>query len=79
MSITCPNVPELIPVAIGNVIQMHTTAQYSAYFGAGNVKTPTAPFSAQINGHTLSFRKGIPFVITAAMLIALTAQIAPII
>ena len=78
MSITCPNVPDLVPVAVGSVIQNHTTAQLSTRF-AGNVKTPTAPFSAHINGHTLTFQKNVPFVTTPAMIALLTAQNAPIV
>lgn len=78
MSLTCINVPETIPVAIGSVVQSFTPAQLNAQF-AGNTKTPTANFSAHLNGHTLAFRKGVPFITTAAMLAALTAQNAPII
>jgi hypothetical protein len=78
MSLTCPNVPETIPVVIGNVVQSQTPAQLLAAF-AGNVKTPTANFSAHYNGHTLSFRQGVPFVTTPSLLAALTAQGAPIV
>ena len=78
MSQTCPNVPETVSVAIGSVVQSLTPAQMTTQF-AGNVKTPTANFSAHVNGHTLSFRKGVPFVTNPALLAALTAQNAPII
>ena len=78
MSFTCPNVPETVPVASGGVIQSTTPAQFLSAF-AGNVKTPTANFAAHVNGHTLSFRKGVPFVTTPALLVALTAQNAPIV
>ena len=79
MSLTCPNVPETIPVAIGGVIQSHTPAMLTALYGGSNLKTPTANFSAHVNGHTLSFRKGVPFVTSAALTAILTAQNAPVV
>ena len=79
MSLTCPNVPETVPVAIGSVIQGHTPAMLTSLYGAGNLKTPTANFSANVGGHTLSFRKGVPFVTNLSMLAALLAQNAPIV
>ena len=78
MSLTAPNVVETIPVAIGSTIVAHTATQFNTRF-AGNTKTPTANFSAVYQGHTLSFRKGVPFVTNPALLAVLTAQNAPII
>lgn len=78
MSLTCPNMPETIAVAVGKVIQPNTPAQLIAAF-PGNTKTPTANFAAHINGHTLAYTKGVPFVTTPALLAALTAQNAPIV
>lgn len=78
MSQTCVNVPETVPVAIGGVVQSLTPAQVNTQF-SGNTKTPTANFAAHVNGHTLAFRKGVPFVTNAALLAALTAQSAPIV
>ena len=78
MSITCPNVPDVIPVAIGGVIQSLTPAQLNTQF-SGNTKTPTANFSAHVNGHTLSFQKNVPFVTSPTLLALLAAQNAPIV
>lgn len=78
MSLTAPNVIETIPVAVGNTVLAQTAAQFNTRF-AGNTKTPTANFAAHFQGHTLSFRKGVPFVTTPALLAALTAQNAPIV
>ena len=78
MSLTCPNVPDTIAVAVGNVVHAHTVAQFNTRF-SGQTKTPTANFSAVICGHTLQFRKGVPFVNNPALLAALTAQNAPIV
>ena len=79
MSTTCPNVPDTVAVAIGAIVQNHTPAQLAAYFGAGAIKTPTADFSATVGGHTLQFRKGMPFVTNPALLAVLAAQTAPIV
>lgn len=78
MSTQCPNVPETIPVAINGIVQSQTIAQFSAQF-AGQFKTPTADFSSHVNGHTLSFKKNVPFLTDAKLLSALTAQSAPIV
>lgn len=78
MSLTCPNIPDVIPVAINGVVQALTTAQFNTRF-SGNTKTPTANFSAHINGHTISFQKNVPFLTNPALLAALTAQNAPIV
>ena len=78
MTFQCPNVQDVIPVAVNGVIQSQTIAQFSAQF-AGQFKTPTADFSAHVNGHTLSFKKNVPFVHNTALLAALTAQSAPIV
>ena len=78
MSLTCPNVPDVIPVAIGGVIQSLTPSQLTTQF-SGNTKTPTTNFSAHVNGHTLSFQKNVPFVTTPALLALLVAQNAPIV
>ena len=78
MSLTCINVVDVIPVAFGSVIQSLSPAQFLTQF-VGNTKTPTANFSTHFNGHTLSFQKNVPFVTTAALLAALTAQSAPIV
>ena len=79
MSLTCPNMPETVPVVIGGVVQAHTPAMLTALYGAANIKTPTTSFSAVVGKHTLSFRKGVPFVTNPAMLAALVAQNAPIV
>jgi len=78
MSLTCPNVPDTIPVAIGSVVQQQTPAQFATQF-AGKYKTPTANFSAHYNGHTLTFQKNVPFTYDAQLLAALVAQGAPIV
>ena len=78
MTFQCPNIPDVIPVAINGIIQSQSIAQFSTQF-AGQFKTPTADFSAHVNGHTLSFKKNVPFVSDAKLLAALTAQSAPIV
>ena len=79
MSLTCPNVPDTVAVAIGNIVQAHTPAQLSTLLGAGAIKTPTASFSAVVRGHLVQFVKNVPFVTDPALLAALTAQTAPIV
>jgi hypothetical protein len=78
MTLTAPNVPETVPVAIGNVVQAHTPAQLSTLYGSA-VKTPTKNFNMVYNGHTLAFIAGRPFTADAALLAALTAIIAPVV
>lgn len=78
MSLTCPNVPETVAVALGNVVHAQTPAALAALY-PGATKTPTANFSAVVGGHTLQFSKGRPFVTSPALLAALTAQNAPIV
>ena len=78
MSFQCPNVAEVIPVVMNGVIQAQSIAQFSSQF-SGQFKTPTTDFSAIMNGHTLSFKKNVPFIVNAAMLAFLTSQSAPII
>ena len=78
MSLTCPNVVDVIPVAIGAIVQSLSPSQLVSQF-AGNTKTPTANFSAHVNGHILSFQKNVPFVTNPALLATLTAQNAPIV
>jgi hypothetical protein len=76
--LTCPFVPDTIPIAIGGVVQSNTPTQLLAAF-PGNTKTPTASFSMHFQGHTLSFTRNVPFVTTPALLAALVAMSAPIV
>lgn len=78
MSLTCPNMPDTVSVAIGNVVQANTPAQLIAAF-PGNTKKPTASFALHFNGHTLAFTKNVPFVTTPQLLAALLAVSAPIV
>lgn len=77
MSLTAPFMPDLIPVAVGNTVQSQTVAQFNATFPTH--KTPTANFTLHYQGHTLTFRKDVPFTYDAGLLAVLTAVSAPIV
>lgn len=72
-------VPDMIPSAVGNVISNQTVAQMTASYGAGNIKTPTKDFSLNVNGHTVSFRKGVPVPTNAALNALFTLHNCPVV
>ncbi len=77
MSDTAPFVADVIPSVINGVVKAETTAVYKT--ANPTAKTPTKNFSVHYNGHTLSFKSGIPFVPDAGLLALLVAMNAPIV
>jgi hypothetical protein len=72
-------VNEALPVAVGGSIINMTAAQATTQFGSGNIKTPTKNFSIAYRGHTVVGRVGVPIVVDAGLLAALTAAGAPVV
>ena len=79
MTLGTSYVPDSLPVAVapGQIANL-TAAQASTLFGAGNIKTPTAHFVISYRGQQIVGRKGVPMVVDAGLLAALTAAGAPV-
>ena len=67
-----------VAAAPGQIAQL-TPTQAAAQFGAGNIKTPTAHFTIEYAGQVVIGRKGVPMVVDAGLLAALTAAGAPVV
>jgi len=72
-------IPDLISHASGGVTSSLTASQLASKFGAANVKTPTKNFSFCYNGHHISGRAGVPFVVDVGLAAALAAANAPVV
>lgn len=78
MALGAPYLPVAVPCITNGVISNLSASDMSARFGAGNIKTASAPFVIHHRGHTIAFAKGVPMVVDAALASALTAANAPV-
>lgn|GEM_PF-6456626 len=77
MTITCPFVPDMIPVAVGAIVQSQTAAQFETTF-TGNYRLPSASFSFHWRGVVTDYIAGVPAVVSADQFTAMQAASLPI-
>ena len=77
MTITCPFVPDVIPVAVGAIVQSQTVAQFESTF-TGNYRVPSAPFTFHWHGVLTDYIAGVPAVVAADQFAAMQAANLPI-
>jgi hypothetical protein len=78
MPLGTPYISDLSSSSTNGVTSALSAAQVNTAFGAGNCRTSSVNFAFHYKGHTITFPKGVPVPVDAALAAALTAAGAPV-
>jgi hypothetical protein len=78
MPLGTPFLPDTTSSHANGVMGNLSAAQVNTAFGAGNCRTSSVNFAFHHRGQTITFSKGVPVPVDAALAAALTAAGAPV-